>query len=238
MHDVRYANAARLGKSLQTRGDIHAIAKNIAFVKNDIAKIDPDAVDDPTVNRACAFTLGHRCLDVDGTSHSVLGGTELHQHSVAGGLYDAPAAVSRFQDRSTPPMSFLTYQHVLLILFHKPAIARHIGCEYGGESTVHIAPPISGGWSSPDLAAFQLDRIRTAPTEVNSRCRCATEVIEHNLLQRFRIQLAICDRAQDDPGEAIANALQHRGVGNWLPLQHNRNTLISTRYIIESVSGG
>jgi hypothetical protein len=54
----------------------------------------------------------------------------------------------------------------------------------------------------------------------------ATEIVEHDLLQRFGIQLATCDRAQDDRGKAIANALQRIRVGSWLPLKRNRDALI------------
>jgi hypothetical protein len=54
----------------------------------------------------------------------------------------------------------------------------------------------------------------------------ATEIVEHDLLQRFGIQLATCDRAQDDRGKAIANALQRIRIGSWLPLERNRDALI------------
>ena len=37
---------------------------------------------------ARAFALRHRGLDVDRAAHSVLGGGELRQHAVAGGLHD------------------------------------------------------------------------------------------------------------------------------------------------------
>ena len=49
MHDVGYADAAGLRQTLQTRGDVHAVAEHVAFVEDDVAEIDPDAIDDPAV---------------------------------------------------------------------------------------------------------------------------------------------------------------------------------------------
>ena len=141
VHEVGYANAARLRKSLKTRGDVHAVAENVAFVKDDVGEIDADAIDDPPVHRACAFALGHRCLDVDGAPHGVLGGAEFRQHPVAGGLYDAPAAARDFRIDELPPVRFLTHQHAFLILLHEPAVARHVGDEDGCESALHRPSP-------------------------------------------------------------------------------------------------
>ena len=86
MPDVGYAYAFRLREPLKTRGDVHAVAENIPFVKNDVTEINPNAMHDLPVSRAQAFAIRHRGLGVDCAPHGVPGGGELRQHSVAGGL--------------------------------------------------------------------------------------------------------------------------------------------------------
>src|SRR5690606_24677740 len=141
--DVGYAYAAGLREPLQTRGDVHAVAEHVAFIEHDVAEIDPDAIDDPAVGRACAFALRHRGLDVDRAAHGVLDGSELRQHAVAGGLHDVPAAAGDLRVDQLPPVRLLALEHGLLILLHEPAVARHIGYEDGRESPLHWPSPVS-----------------------------------------------------------------------------------------------
>jgi len=68
-------------QSLEPGRDIYAVAVNIVFIDDDIARINPDAQFELMV--AVGGRLGQTVLDVDGAAHRVDGTVELHQEPVA-----------------------------------------------------------------------------------------------------------------------------------------------------------
>jgi hypothetical protein len=88
---VRDANAAGLCDALQSRGDVDAVAKYIVVVNDDVADVNADAEFDSLVLRDRSILLSHTTLDLDGASRCIDRARELDQHTVAGGLYDAPS---------------------------------------------------------------------------------------------------------------------------------------------------
>ena len=141
MHRIRDAHAAGFGQRLQPRGDVDAIAEDIAFVDDDVAIVDPDTIDDPPVHRARPLALRHGGLDADGAAHRVLGGGELDQHPVARGFDDAPAASGDLGVNQLAPVHLLALEHTLLVQLHEAAIARYVGDEDGGRPALQSPSP-------------------------------------------------------------------------------------------------
>ena len=82
---------ARLGDSFKSRGDIDAIAHQIAVaLLDDIAQMNADTKDDAALRRNGRKTLGHGVLHRDGAAHRVYDTAELHERAVAGALEHSP----------------------------------------------------------------------------------------------------------------------------------------------------
>jgi len=73
---------ARFRQSLEPRRDVDAIAINVVFIDDDIARIDPDAQFELMVVIG-GGRVGQMALDLDGAAHRVDGTVELHEEPVA-----------------------------------------------------------------------------------------------------------------------------------------------------------
>jgi hypothetical protein len=63
MRIVGEANAARLRDPLKARGDVDAVAKDIAVIDDDVADVNADAELDPEFARDLSVLRGHTALD-------------------------------------------------------------------------------------------------------------------------------------------------------------------------------
>ena len=85
------ADPSGLGDPLQPRGDIDAVAHQIAVdLLDHVAEMDADPKFDALVRRDPSVALDHRPLDFDGAAHRVDDAAELDDAAVAGALDDAP----------------------------------------------------------------------------------------------------------------------------------------------------
>ena len=73
---------ARFRQSLEPRRDVDAIAVNVVFIDDDIARIDPDAQFELMVVIG-GGRVGQMALDLDGAAHRVDGTVELHEEPIA-----------------------------------------------------------------------------------------------------------------------------------------------------------
>ena len=81
---------ARLGDPLQSRGDIDAVAHEVAVaLLDDVAQMNADAKFDAAIGRHARIALDHRVLHFDGATHRVDHAAELDERAVAGALDDA-----------------------------------------------------------------------------------------------------------------------------------------------------
>ena len=81
---------AGFGDSLQPRGNIHAVAQQVAIAfLDDVPEVDADAEVDPPVLRQAGVALDHRVLDLDSAAHRVDDAAKLDECAVASALYDA-----------------------------------------------------------------------------------------------------------------------------------------------------
>ena len=78
----RKADCAGLGDTFQSRGDIDAVAHQIAVALLDhIAEMDADAELDAALGRKAGVALDHAVLHLDGAAHGVDHAAELNDGS-------------------------------------------------------------------------------------------------------------------------------------------------------------
>ena len=135
---------ARLGDALQPRGDIDAVAHQIAVAFLDhVAEMDADPKFDALVRRDPSVALDHRPLDFNGAVHCVDDTPELDNCAIAGAL-DDPAVVhgdGRIdQVASERPQP---RQNPVLVGSGKPRIADDVGHQDRGQFSglAHGATP-------------------------------------------------------------------------------------------------
>ncbi len=86
---IRYANAARLGNTLQPSSDIDSVAKDIVVVNDDITNMDADAEFNSDILRDVGILRSHCALDFDGAAGGIDCAGEFHEHAVTCCLDDA-----------------------------------------------------------------------------------------------------------------------------------------------------
>src|SRR5438132_6634972 len=83
------AQPARLAQALQPRGNIDAVAENVAGLADDVADVDPDTASKPLVLRDALVSRRNSLLDRDGAGDSLDCAREFDENTVPGGLDDA-----------------------------------------------------------------------------------------------------------------------------------------------------
>ena len=127
---LRKANCARFRNPLQPRGDIDAVAHQIAVALLDhVAKMDADAELDAPVLGHAGVPLDHGVLNLDRAAHRVDDAAELDDAAVAGALDDAPMVhrdgrIDQIAAQRPEPR-----QDAILVRAREPAVADHIGDE-------------------------------------------------------------------------------------------------------------
>src|SRR4029077_3309827 len=89
------ADRSGRGDTFQSRGDINAIAHQVAVALLDhIAKMNADPELDAALRRKAGVAFDHAILHLAGTAHSVSHATKLHETSVTGALHHASVMYS------------------------------------------------------------------------------------------------------------------------------------------------
>jgi hypothetical protein len=108
-------NGPRLGDTLQSSGDVDAVAHQVAVALLDhIAEMDADAELDASLGRKASIALDHAVLHLDGTMYGVNNAAELNEDAVTSSLDEASVmysdggidqiAAERAQPRKRPPL--------------------------------------------------------------------------------------------------------------------------------------
>ena len=135
-HGARDADAARLGKHLEARRDIDAVAENIVVLDDHVAEIDADAELNPPRRRNVGIAPRHPALDLGRAQHRISDALELDQHAIAGCLDDAAAVLGDGGIDELKPMGLETRERPRLVDLHQPAVADHVGGEDCCESSL------------------------------------------------------------------------------------------------------
>ena len=98
---LRQADRARRGDAFQSRGDVDAVAHQVAVaLLDDVAHMNADPKDDPAVLRHAGVALDHGVLHFDRAAHGVDDAAEFDDRAVAGALDDPPVVHALWSDRS------------------------------------------------------------------------------------------------------------------------------------------
>ena len=125
----RKADSAGLGDTLQSRGDIDAIAHQIAVALFDhIAEMDADAELDAALGRKAGVALDHTVLHLDGAAHGIDHAAELDEVPVTGALDDAPVMRGDGGIDQIAAQPAETRQCAILVGASEPAVPHHIRC--------------------------------------------------------------------------------------------------------------
>ena len=122
------ADRAGLGDALQPRGDIDAVAHQIAVaLLDDVAEMNADAELDAALGRHAGVALDHAVLHLDRAAHRVDHAAELDEAAVAGALDDAPVmhgdgGIDQIAAQRPQPR-----QRAILVRAGEPAVADHVG---------------------------------------------------------------------------------------------------------------
>src|SRR5580658_734073 len=126
-HLARNADATAVGDTLQSRGDIDAVAHQIAVaLLDDIAEVDADAEFDAALGWNASITLDHAVLDLDGAAHGVDHTAELNDTSVPSALHYAPVMYGYGWINQIAPERPQSGQCSIFVGASKPAISDHV----------------------------------------------------------------------------------------------------------------
>jgi hypothetical protein len=131
------ADAAGLGDPLQPRGDVDAIAEDVAFLDDDVADVNPDAQLDAPVGGLAGIALCHSALLRDSAAGGVHGAAELDQNAVAGPLDDPAAVLCNRRLQQFAAMGVEPGERPFLVGPHQPAVADNIPGENGSKPPLH-----------------------------------------------------------------------------------------------------
>jgi hypothetical protein len=132
------ADTAGLADPFQPRGDVHAVAEDVALLEQDVPEVDADAVGDAHFLWDLVLAVGHEALDLQGALNGVDHALELHEKAVARRLDDAPAVLGDLGVDERGAVRLLPGERSRFVSGHQTAEAHHVGGEYGGKSAGHL----------------------------------------------------------------------------------------------------
>jgi hypothetical protein len=128
------ADAARIGKSLEPRCDIHAVAHQVAVgLLHNVAEMDADAELDALFGRDLGVAFDHRSLEFNGAVHCVDDAAELDDRAIAGALDDAAVIHRNSRIDQVAPKGTKPSEDSILVRARKPGIADDVGHQDRGE---------------------------------------------------------------------------------------------------------
>ena len=150
------ADRARIANPFEARGDIDPVAQNVLAVDENVAEIDPGAIENVSGLGNRFVALGHHPLDEDGAFDRGDDGGKFEQHAVPGRLDEPTAEGAHNLARRLAPLAD-DLRRPGLVLAHEARIADHVGGEDCSElpGFAHCAPPAGGS-----LAQKIIDPIR------------------------------------------------------------------------------
>ena len=125
---LRYANPANLADTFEPRGDIDAVAHQIAVaLLDDIAQMNADTKFDTALRRKAGISLHHAALHFDGAAHGVDDAAKFDDGSIARALDHAPVMHGDGRIDHVAAERAKPRQGAILIRSHEAAVAHHVG---------------------------------------------------------------------------------------------------------------
>src|SRR5271165_5801710 len=122
------ADGAGLGDSFQSRGDIDAVAHQIAVgLLDHVAEMDAYPKLDAALRRHARITLDHRVLNFDRAAHGVHHAAELDERTIARAFDDAPIVDGDGRIDQIAAQRPQPSQRPILVLAGKPTETDHVG---------------------------------------------------------------------------------------------------------------
>ena len=150
---LRKTDCAGLGDAFQSRGDIDAVAHQIAVALLDhVAEMDADAEFDAPLGRHAGIALDHAVLHLDGAAHGVDHAAELDEGSVAGALDYAPVVHGDGRVDQIAAQRPQPRQGAVLVRAGEPAVSDHVGRQNRrefpclGHGVRYCRNSLRGGW--------------------------------------------------------------------------------------------
>ena len=129
------ADRAGLGDTFQSRGNVDAVAHQVAVALLDhIAQMDADAELDAALRRDAGVALHHAVLNLDGAAHGVDDAAELNEAPVAGALHYASVMRGDGGIDQIAPQRPKPRQGAILVRAGEPAVSDHIRDKDRGKS--------------------------------------------------------------------------------------------------------
>ena len=122
---LRHIDAARFGQRLDPRRDVDAVAKDVAFLDDDVAEIDSDPHRDALFIRQRLVRLRDRIAQRGGAARGLDDVVEIDEHQFGGLLEDISAEFGdlRFDDLGQKGSQL--GEVLLLVAGEQPAVAGH-----------------------------------------------------------------------------------------------------------------
>jgi len=134
------SDATRLGKRLQTRRNIHAIAKQVIALDDYVAKIDTDAQSHAAIFRQIGVVSFKFALDIDRTAHGFDRARELGDNAVASAA-EHPAMMPGDLTVYDLPVGAQGANGGFLVSLHELTVADHVSGQYHGQAAFHMRSP-------------------------------------------------------------------------------------------------
>jgi hypothetical protein len=118
LHAARHADAARFGKTFQTRCDIDAIAEDIIAIENNIANIDADTKLNSLLILRSGIPFCHSLLNFDGTAQRIYNTAKFCQQTVTSAFHYPTAIFLDFWIKKLATMGFQANKCAFLVVAH------------------------------------------------------------------------------------------------------------------------
>ena len=141
---LRKTNCARLRDALKPRGDIDAVADQVAVaLLDDVADVNPDAELDPPVIRHAGVALDEAVLHLDRAANRVHDAAKLDNASIAGAFHDTAVIGGDGRVHEVAAQTPQARKGPILVGAGEPAITDDIRNQDRRELSglAHCAPP-------------------------------------------------------------------------------------------------
>ena len=136
MHRAGNADTADLGQAFQARGDIDAIAEQIAIALDHVADADADAIAQLPAARIGEVPRAQAFLDIDGAAHRFDRAGEFRKDCIARRIEDA-AAGHRDEVVRGGTTGRHSPQRLFFVLGDQPAVVGDVGHQNCGDLAPH-----------------------------------------------------------------------------------------------------